>query len=168
MLENGTPLIVWLCGYSLFVCAFSHYLLKRVWHTRPKFLTLMIISFTTVEVILLLVVTTGTFVYVCGGYVHGVRFSLSQSGHTVDITKRLAVSTGFAFVSAMFDLICVVIMMLLYQRLNFEWAKAIVWLKREPSERSSLDFPAVQKYMKYNDGRKDILEGNFDLLKESN
>lgn len=164
-LENGSPVVFWLSAYSLGVCLFSHYLVKRVWYSRPKFYSLAVIAVIGVSTLVAAALCTWSFVYFCGGYIHGVKFSLPQKKGSVDVTERLATTTTLCFVVALFELLCIIITFLLYQRLNIDWAKAAVWLRKESPER----FPTNQhgsdeKYIKYNDPDRCILEGQYNVL----
>ncbi|QEU58264.1 hypothetical protein KDRO_A02790 [Kluyveromyces lactis] len=162
VLKNGSPVLVWLSGYSLIVCLFSHYLVKRIWYTRPKFYSLAVIVVVGVSTFFLSVICTWNFLYYCGGYVHGIKFWLSQGSAPVDVTERMALTTTVGFVTSIFELFCIVLIYLLYQRLNLDWAKAVMWLKKESPERPPHSTQLTEKYGHYNDHNKGILEGNLD------
>lgn len=161
VLKNGSPVLVWTSGYSLIVCMFSHYLVKRVWYTRPKFFSLVVITVIGVSTLFSSIICTWSFLFYCGGYIHGVRFWLSQQAENVDVTERLAVTTTVGFVASICELFFILLIYFLYQRLNLDWAKAVVWLRKDSQDRPSPCTQYAEKYGCYNDHHKGILEGDL-------
>lgn len=167
ILENGTPAIFWVTGYVSFVCTLEQYLVKRVWSSRPKTFTLVVISAMGIFTFFLFVAVLWCLVYVAGGNMHQVRYLLKQNGEELDVTERLTLSVSLGFFFALFNLVTIILLFLLYQRLHYEWAKAVIWLKKQPSDDSinKIEFiNAQQKKTYYNDQNKSILEGEYHSL----